>query len=176
VVASTKPDWTVTPFEGHSHYGLLDHVTWVRSSGERERTDTDFAVDVAAALGRLVIDGHVAADVIDHVVVLDGEVRGSLDREEAEAAVSAIHGVLNVVNRVSIGPPAEREDVEHQIVEAFTLRASRRAEAIVVEADDGHVVLRGNVGALSERSLAERAAWATPGVRSVKNHLHVQPS
>jgi osmotically-inducible protein OsmY len=44
-----------------------------------------------------------------------------------------------------------------------------------VTAQDGKVILNGNVRSWAERREAERAAWAAPGVKQVEDHLSVIP-
>ena len=45
------------------------------------------------------------------------------------------------------------------------------ADNIVVASSNGTVTLRGSVRSWSERDAAVAAAWATPGVRTVDDHL-----
>ena len=47
---------------------------------------------------------------------------------------------------------------------------------IAVSADGSVLQLRGEVGSLSHRRLAEVLAWWVPGCCDVRNHLHVQPA
>ncbi len=137
-------------------------------------TDTDIAVGVAHAFAGLPPKtAHVTVDVVDHVVILRGRVARFRERTAAEGAASLVGGVTNVVNLIEIGPPAEVEDVKSQILEVFLQRANERVDAIHVELENGHATLRGNVSSLREKALAEWAAYETPGVSAVKNHLHV---
>jgi osmotically-inducible protein OsmY len=146
----------------------------VRGFRDEGITDTDIAVGVAHAFAELPPEtAHVTVDVVDHVVILRGRVARYRERSAAEGAASLVGGVTNVVNQIEIGPPARIEDVKNQILEVFLRRTKESVEAIRVELDDGHVALRGNVSSLREKALAEWATYETPGVCSVKNHLHV---
>jgi osmotically-inducible protein OsmY len=149
----------------------------VREFGNRDRTDTDIAVDVARAFSNVApgldLVEVIEVDVVDHVVLLRGQVPLVRDRVAAEQAALSIVGVRNVVNNVSVGPPASHDEVEQQIFEVFVNQAGDYARAIAVEIDDGHVLLKGNVPTLAHKTLAERAAYAVPGVRKVTNHLHM---
>ena len=63
------------------------------------------------------------------------------------------------------------ECIKAQIEEAFNRTAQIDAQRIVVDTDDGTVILRGRV-----RSCAQRAElWRTPGVTSVENVIEVPP-
>jgi osmotically-inducible protein OsmY len=48
------------------------------------------------------------------------------------------------------------------------------AATITVSAQDGRVVLDGNVKSLLERQLAEQTAWSAPGVTAVIDRIHIQ--
>lgn len=63
---------------------------------------------------------------------------------------------------------------------AEPLRAAGRnaeidADRIVVESNNGIIVLKGTVRSWAEREEAERAAWAAPGVAKVENRIVVSP-
>jgi osmotically-inducible protein OsmY len=47
------------------------------------------------------------------------------------------------------------------------------AKKISVEANLGNVILRGKVRSWAERTEAEHAAWAAPGVKNVKNEISI---
>jgi osmotically-inducible protein OsmY len=152
---------------------LADELEVTRDA-THEMNDTDIAVHVVRALERArLADGHVKVEVVSNIVVLSGMVPCLGDRETAELAALQTPGVLNVINRIEIGPVASLGDVQGSILQAFLTTAQRHAETIVIDIADGHVELRGSVKGLAERELAEQSARATPGVRSVKSHLRV---
>ena len=137
-------------------------------------TDTDIAIGVSHAFAGLVPEtAYVTVDVVDHVVILRGLVSRFRERSAVEGAAGFVDGVINVVNLIEIGPPAQIEDVKSKILEIFVLRANESVEGIRVELENGNATLRGNVCSLREKTLAEWAAYETAGVNSVKNHLHV---
>jgi osmotically-inducible protein OsmY len=111
------------------------------------------------------------------VVTLEGMVDEHCQREEAEAAVRGLIGVLCVVNAIGLTPDAQavRPGYVRQLIEE-SLHCSGRPDGgdISVEADGTGVTLRGHVHAWGERSQAEQSAWSAPGVKSVRNELTVQ--
>lgn len=146
----------------------------VRNGAPQQRTDTDIAIETGQVLSAVAPShGHIYADVVDHVVFLSGEVASHRDRETAERAASSVAGVRNVINQITIGPPPSLEDVERQIHSAFVAQARERARGVAVTLDGGEVLLKGSVATLADKILAERAAYETPGVHKVRNHLHV---
>jgi osmotically-inducible protein OsmY len=48
------------------------------------------------------------------------------------------------------------------------------ADTIKVRADGGRVVLEGRVKAWHERVLAEKTAWAAPGVTAVEDRIRIE--
>lgn len=84
-----------------------------------------------------------------------------------------LSGVAGVVNSITVKPRIEARDVKHRIESALKRSAELEAEQIRVMVSGGRVTLEGKVKAWHERSVAERAAWAAPGVTSVEDHLAV---
>ena len=65
--------------------------------------------------------------------------------------------------------------VRAKIEAAFTRSAEIDARRVSVTAQDGKVILAGNVRSWAERQEAERAAWAAPGVSQVDDRIAVVP-
>jgi osmotically-inducible protein OsmY len=139
-----------------------------------QRTDADIASAVVNALGWNVSvpKNAVQAVVDDGVVRLDGTVEWDYQRRAAEDAARPLWGVRGVVNNIRVRPRVVAQNVKTSIERAFERSARLEARAIQVETPgDGTVVLRGRVHSWAERSEAERAAWAAPGVTAVRDEL-----
>ena len=65
--------------------------------------------------------------------------------------------------------------MKSKIEAAFKRSAEIDARRVNVTAQDGKVVLSGNVRSWAERREAERAAWAAPGVTQVDDRLSIAP-
>jgi len=121
------------------------------------------------------IPEHRISIKVDHGhVTLTGSVDWAYERQAAVDAVLKIAGVLSVDNQVTLTPPhASAAEIQRRIARAFARNAELPDDQIVVEAEEGHVTLRGNVEFWSERELAEGIAWKSPGVTSVANNIEV---
>jgi osmotically-inducible protein OsmY len=94
-------------------------------------------------------------------------------KRAAENAVRDLTGVKSVVNLVEVKPRPSTVEVKSAIEAALKRSAEVDANHIKVEADGDKVILRGTVRSWAEREEAERAAWRSPGVRSVDNRITV---
>jgi osmotically-inducible protein OsmY len=126
----------------------------------------------------MVPPGKVIPKVENGYITLTGEVNYDFQRRAAEKAVRYIPGVKGVINLITIKPKVEAEEVKksvkQQIDEALKRMAAVDAENIQVEVQGSEIVLRGTVRSWAERHEAEKAAWAAPGVTSVKNYITVR--
>ena len=69
------------------------------------------------------------------------------------------------------GGDAESGDMAGRVEAVFVREAGLGATEVVIAASGGEVVLSGRVRSWRERDLAERIAWATPGVTEVTGHI-----
>ncbi|HXY30199.1 MAG TPA: BON domain-containing protein [Gemmatimonadaceae bacterium] len=146
----------------------------VMTPGEYNKTDPEIA---RAAANALLWDVEVPQNAIKVVVrngwvTLEGAVSWYYEKASAERAVRYLTGVKGVINLIDVRPAGpQASDVKAKIEAALKRNAELDARRIQVEADGGIVTLRGEVRSFIEREDAERAAWAAPGVRIVKDEL-----
>jgi osmotically-inducible protein OsmY len=133
------------------------------------------AVD-ALSWNALVPKDRIHVQVSSGWVALEGEVDWHYQKAAAHNAVSALKGVTGVSDQVVVKPSSVREEVKAHIESALRRTFGRRTRRITVETRRDHVMLWGAVNSLAERAEAERAAWTTPGVCHVDNHLEVSDS
>jgi osmotically-inducible protein OsmY len=72
-----------------------------------------------------------------------------------------------------VAPGPSADDVEHSIKKAMEWNAKLDAESVTVESNNGTVTLRGTVSSFADHDEAVAAAWASPGVTAVKDHILV---
>ena len=82
-------------------------------------------------------------------------------------------GVRGVSNQLKVVPAASFENVSERIRDALMRNAHLEARSIRITVEGSIVILEGQVHDLAERRIAERAAWAAPGVTDVIDRLSV---
>ena len=138
------------------------------------RNDADLAKAATAALrwDVRVPEGALKISVRDGWITLDGNVDWQYQRQAADAAVRYLTGVKGVNNLIAVSPAKRALDVKQHITDALRRSAETDAKEITVEtAGSGSVTLRGKIHSWAEREEVNRAAWATPGVRTVHDEL-----
>lgn len=152
----------------------MDDLT-VEVPHEQLRSDQDIAEASIQSLVWHVQVPHtrIKARVERGIITLKGDVDSRYQRIASENAVRYLTGVKAVVNLINVKPIATPADVKANIQSAFRRAAEIDAQQIKVRVRDDKVILSGTVRSWVERSQAERAAWAAPGVRDVQDDLTV---
>jgi osmotically-inducible protein OsmY len=149
----------------------------VRLVSSYQRTDTEIAQAALAALKwhTVVPDDRVTMTVKDGRITLGGTLDWQYQKDAAGRAIRDLTGVKGVTNEIRVQPRVKTADVRDKIEAAFKRSAEIDARRVNVTAEDGKVILSGNVHSWAERQEAERAAWAAPGVSHVDDRLTVTP-
>jgi osmotically-inducible protein OsmY len=153
----------------------VDDRLQVRLLTDAKREDADLRGDVLQAL---VLDNLVPktvdAKVQDGIVTLTGTANWQYQREEAEFVASNIVGALDVYDEIELTYPAPSAgDVKDSIKKAFKRNAALDADDLHVSSENGTITLNGTVRSWAEHDEAIDAAWAAPGVTSVRDKLSV---
>ena len=155
-------------------HGVAEELE-VRYPSDKKTSDDEIA---KRALNIISWDTSIPADKVQVKVeggwiTLSGQVEWYYQKVSAESAVRRISGVKGVSNMLTIEPRVQPSDIKGRIENALKRKAGVEASKIRVSVTDGKVTLDGNVNAWFERTAAEDAAWAAPGVTSVVDHIHI---
>ena len=141
-----------------------------------QRDDADIAQVVVNALKWHVWVPHdaIKVKVEQGWVTLEGTVDAKFRLLSADDAVRYLTGVKGLTNLIKVNQPAiNSSEVKTKIENALRRATEVEAKHINVEVNGDKVILRGHVRSWAERSDAERAAWAAPGVGQVEDNLTI---
>jgi osmotically-inducible protein OsmY len=164
----------------HRVAGVLDvaNDVQVKVIGSPGRTDTDIARAARQVLewDVFVPETRIRSTVSNGWITLEGDVDYWTQREDTEKALRNLGGVRGVTNKIQVKPPTLIPyDVRKSIEDALERQAEREARRIDLDVRDGRVDLSGVVHSWAEKEAVLGAATGTPGVRSVTDHLRVEP-
>ncbi len=154
--------------------GLAEEIE-VRFASDPKTSDPEIAKRIADMFDWSVTIPRDKIQVkVEHGwVTLSGSVDFHFHRQSAKDLASRINGVKGVTNLIEVKVAPSPSDVKDRIMAAFKRNADLDASTITVVADGGTVRLGGKVHAWYERQIAERAAWAAPGVNRVEDNIAV---
>lgn len=147
----------------------------VRHDADSKTSDPEIARRILDIFAWDALIPEDAIDVkVEHgVVTLTGTAIWHYQRDAAKNAASKIGGVKGVSDLIEVRNVPVARDVRETILAALKRAASLDAASIIVIAEGGTVRLGGKVHAWHERQVAERAAWAAPGVTEVIDNIVV---
>ena len=154
--------------------GLAEEIE-VRFSNDAKTSDAEIAQRIVDMLDWSVSipKGKIDVKVEHGWVTLTGTVGYHYNREAARDLASRITGVKSVSNLIEIKKAPSPYDVRQQIMNALKRSADVDASTISVSLDGDMVKLTGKVHSRYERRIAERAAWAAPGVNRIVDDIMV---
>ncbi|MDR3576081.1 MAG: BON domain-containing protein [Anaerolineaceae bacterium] len=109
---------------------------------------------------------EINVTVENGIVILRGHVVTSMNRSRAENAARSIHGVLGVENHLAIDG-----DLVIEVAQALGSDKCTQLEKVSVGAQNGVILLNGQVTSAAVREAAEEVAAGVPQVRGVANYL-----
>ncbi len=147
----------------------------VHPNSESSLSPADIGKEVDRALRSTVnVPDTVKAEIDGHAVILTGQVTWDFERRAAKRAVRYLRGVYSVTDRITLSPRPASADTADRIKSAILRNAQLDAKAIKVVAAGDTVTLSGTVRSWAERRQADLAAWSSPHVSEVYNHIIVK--
>lgn len=138
-------------------------------------SDSDIAKEVEHALWAAAdVPDTVQAEIVGHDVNLIGLAAWDYQRRAAERVVQHLRGVNSVNNAIALTPRVPAPNTEERIKEAIVRNALLDAKSIDVSAVGDRVTLSGTVRSWAQRRQADLAAWSSPHVTEVYNHIIVR--
>lgn len=144
-------------------------------SAEDNSNDTEIGTAIVDAFSwnTLVPDEKIKVKVENGWVTLDGNVEWQYQKVAAYNAVNLLRGIKGISNLISVKPAVNTILVKDNIKRALERNADIESDKVEVTTKGHTVVLKGKVGSWHERSLVERAAWASPGVVNVEDEIEI---
>jgi osmotically-inducible protein OsmY len=148
---------------------------FIRTSADDEVRDSEIAASAAHALrlNAAVPPGAVCARVHEGAVTLTGSVAWNFQRDAARRSVERLPGVRSVTERIELTDRPSSADAAGRIRAALVRNASVDAESVTVRLEGTAVTLEGTVRSSGELRQAAEAAWSSPHVTDVRNHIRV---
>ena len=153
----------------------VDNQLQVKLLTDEKRANAEIRGDVLQALMlNSLVPKSVDAKVDDGVVTLTGSADWQYQRDEAEFVASTIVGAFDVIDEIELQHPKPNAgDVHEAIEKAFKRNAAIDSDDVFVTTKNGTVTVDGVVRSWAEHDEALEAAWAAPGVTSVRDKLTV---
>ena len=109
------------------------------------------------------------------VAYIEGAVPNLKQKRLAGEIARQIAGIRDIVNRLRILPlpVVDDESLKKHLSQTLAQNPRTRRCRLSIEVINGVVYLAGSVATATEKRLAEHEAWATPGVRDIKNKIEV---
>jgi VCBS repeat-containing protein len=154
---------------------IVDNLK-VRPNALDRIDETEIAREVSLALSSATnVPSTVKAQVDGGHVILNGEVDWQFQREAAKRAVQYLQGVEEVDSRITLTARLSADDAAERIKNALIRNAQLDAHHITVTVLDNNATLTGYVHSWAAKKQAGTAAWSSPHVTEVDNHLEVRP-
>lgn len=121
----------------------------------------------------LTAGDSIEISVKEGVATLSGSAKNLLAKEKASEIATSAHGVLSVVNNLTVPSTRPDDAVEREVARALATDPATEAWEITPEVSNGFVTLKGRAESWQEKQLAGDIARGVRGVRGVNNTILV---
>lgn len=121
---------------------------------------------------------HIAVAVTDGTVTLAGEAADVAEKDAALRAARQVAGVVAVVDEIEVRADhlgLNEADIARMVTDALQADQLLQSQGVSATVHNRIVTLVGVVAEIDQRTIAEQAVRAVPGVRAVVNDLRVLP-
>lgn len=142
---------------------------------EDNNNDTELGTAIVDAFrwNTLVPDEKIKVKVEDGWITLEGEVEWHYQKAAAYNAINSLRGIKGISNLITVKPAINKVLVKDEIKRALERNADIEAGKIDIVTSGHKVTLKGKAGSWHERSIIERAVWASPGVTEVVDEIEI---
>ncbi|HXV61156.1 MAG TPA: BON domain-containing protein [Vicinamibacteria bacterium] len=149
---------------------LLANVDALTDAEITEAIETQFRIQKGVPFNRIDVETE------DGVVTLRGLAFHVLAKERASVMAQGVRGVLGVVNRIAVLPPARSDSsIRNDITRALFRNRATEGRDARIWVREGEVTLTGTVESAREKELVGLVAKGILGVKSVQNDIVVEP-
>ena len=134
------------------------------------------AVNAQYASSEAVPADSINVETNDGVVTLGGSTDNLLAKKKATELAQSIHGVLSVINKVTVSASRPDDVLESDVNQALATDPATEALDISVAVQNGLVKLKGIADSWQEKQLAETITAGVKGVKGIENTIIVQPN
>lgn len=142
---------------------------------EDNNNDTELGTAIIDAFrwNTLVPDEKIKVKVEDGWITLEGEVEWHYQKAAAYNAINSLRGIKGISNLIIVKPAINKVLVKDEIKRALERNADVESSKIDIVTSGHKVTLKGKAGSWHERSIIERAVWASPGVTEVVDEIEI---
>ncbi len=123
---------------------------------------------------------RIGVAVQNGVVTLSGQVDTFMQKHAVERAVLSVAGVRGIAMDLEVKLASRTKisdaDIAFAAINALRWHSAVPEEGVVVEVDDGHVTLSGELYASYQAISAEQCVRPLVGVKDVVNNIRIRPS
>lgn len=149
------------------------------SQTEKEQVDkneedqkTKRAVERALWAAKAVPENAISVSVTDGIVRLEGRVDNMIVKQRAARVAESTRGVISVSNLIAVNKNGIPDtEISANVTQALADDPVADAWDVVVQVDNGVVVLKGTVNSYAEKMAADDIAMNIKGVRDVRNQI-----
>jgi osmotically-inducible protein OsmY len=158
----------------HGVRGIAEEIE-VRFESDPKTHDDEIAKRAVDILkwGAIIPRDTIMVKVEHGWMTLTGKVDWHFHKQAAERVAGRIAGVKGISNLIEVENAVSTGNVREKIMAAFRRAGDVDAKSISVVAEGSTVRLSGTVHSWNQRRVAEKAAWAAPGVTRIEDNILV---